>query len=129
MKEPRVTAILFVKDLPRVAAFYAGALGMSCTVSDADHSVLNCRGFELIVHQIPHAIAAQITIEQPPQRRVTGAIRLDFPVHDVAESRRLARSLGGDIDTTPPPWADASANFFLGYDPEGNQIGISEHAA
>jgi hypothetical protein len=24
----------------------------------------------------------------------------------------------------PPPWEDPKANFFLAYDPEGNQIGV-----
>ena len=54
------------------------------------------------------------------------ATRLDFPVASVKDSRKLARSLGGDIDDAPPPWADRNADFFFGYDPEGNQFGVSE---
>ena len=46
-------------------------------------------------------------------------------MHDIAESRRKARSLGGDIDEAAPPWADADAKFFFGYDPEGNQFGVN----
>ena len=65
-------------------------------------------------------------IAQPPIRRVWGAIRLDFPVSSVGDSRRLARALGGDVDEVPPPWADRNANLFFGYDPEGNQFGVSE---
>jgi len=127
MVTANVRAVLFVKDLTRVAAFYTEALGMRCTVADQSHCVLTCRGFELIVHQIPKHIADEITIEQPPERRVWGAVRLDFPVDDIEDSRKLARSLGADIDNTPPEWADPSANFFLGYDPEGNQFGASQH--
>jgi hypothetical protein len=48
---------------------------------------IECRGFELVVHQIP--------------------------------SR-------GEIDVTPPAWADGNADFFFGYDPEGNQLGIRQ---
>jgi predicted enzyme related to lactoylglutathione lyase len=120
---------LFVKDLPTVAAFYSTALDMKVLVSDEHHARLDCLGFELVVHQIPRQIADGIAIERPPQRRTTGAIRLDYPVRDVAESRKRARSLGGDIDEAPPSWADRNAAFFFGYDPEGNQFGVSQQGA
>jgi predicted enzyme related to lactoylglutathione lyase len=119
---------LFAKDLQRVALFYAQALGMTVKTSDADHSVLSCDGFELVIHRIPQQIAAGIVIDEPPKRRVTATIRLDYPVRNVADSRRTARSLGGDIDERPPRWAAATANFFFGYDCEGNQFGVSERA-
>jgi predicted enzyme related to lactoylglutathione lyase len=128
LKSANVAAVLFVKDLQKVTAFYSAVLGLKPIHSDADHSVLNCRGFELVVHQIPKHIADEITIAQPPERRVWGAIRLDYPVRNIEESRRVAQSFGGDVDGAPPEWADRSANFFLAYDPEGNQIGISQHA-
>ncbi len=109
-----------------MAEFYAQALGMSVLASDEYHSRLSHRGFELVVHQIPQHIATGIVIERPPRRRTTGAIRLGFPVQSIAESRRKARALGGDIDDAPPPWAGPDASFFLGYDPEGNQFGVTE---
>jgi predicted enzyme related to lactoylglutathione lyase len=126
MQTTNVSAVLFAKDARKVAEFYRGALGMSVKSSDADHSILTCRGFELVVHQIPKQIADGVVIEQPPKRRTSGAIRLDYPVRSVVESRRMARSLGGDIDEKPPQWADVNASFFFGYDPEGNQFGVSE---
>jgi predicted enzyme related to lactoylglutathione lyase len=101
---------------------------LECIRSDENHSVLSCRGFELIVHQIPKQVADGITIKQPPERRVWGAIRLDYPVKNIEQSRRMARSSGGDIDDAPPDWADRNANFFFGYDPEGNQFGVRQHA-
>jgi len=128
MSSSRVDAVLFVKDLSRVATFYTGALGMTCLFRDGDHWRLDCRGFELIVHQIPGHIAADIRIDTPPERRVWGAIRLDYPVRDLGESRLMAQALGGGIDDTPPPWADPNEKFFFGYDPEGNQFGVSELA-
>jgi predicted enzyme related to lactoylglutathione lyase len=121
-----VSAVLFAKDLRSVAEFYTAALGMQVLASDEHHSRLGCSGFELIVHQIPRHIADGIVIERPPQRRVWGSIRLDYPVPSVEESRRRARALGGDIDDMPPEWADRNANFFLGFDPEGNQFGVNE---
>jgi predicted enzyme related to lactoylglutathione lyase len=120
-----VNAVLFVKDLRKVSTFYSKALGMKVTSSDEHHAVLSCGGFELVVHQIPKHIAATIVIRQPPERRVGGAIRLDYPVQDLEQSRRTARALGGGIDDQPPPWADSGANF-LGHDPEGNQFGVRQ---
>jgi hypothetical protein len=124
MESSQVKAVLFVIDLERVAAFYVGALEMTRTFGDEHHAVLDCGGFELVVHRIPQHIAATMEIKQPPERRVAGAIRLDYPVSSVERSRGLARSLGGDIDEAPPPWADRGASFFFGYDPEGNQFGV-----
>ncbi len=121
-----VRAVLFVKDLAAVVAFYIGALGLTRVSGDQDHALLKCDGFELVVHQIPKQMADTIVITRPPVRRVWGAIRLDFPVTRVADARSLARSLGGDVDEAPPPWAERDAGFFFGYDPEGNQFGVSE---
>jgi predicted enzyme related to lactoylglutathione lyase len=126
MRVSGVTAVLFAKNLKRVARFYSDALGMRCTLGDAHHARLNCRGFEIIVHQIPKGMAKEIVIEKPPKRRVWGAIRLDYPVKNLAASRKRAKSLGGGIDDAPPEWAERDANFFFGYDPEGNQFGVSE---
>jgi hypothetical protein len=41
----------------------------------------------------------------------------------VPGSRALARSLGGEIDDRPPPWAGGDTSFHLGHDPEGNVFG------
>ena len=125
MEASSVRAVLFVKDMVRATAFYAGALGMTRVSGDQDHAVMKCDGFELVIHQIPKQIADTIVIAEPPIRRVWGAIRLDFPVSSIDDSRRLARSLGGDVDEAPPPRADRNANLFFGYDPEGNQFGVS----
>jgi predicted enzyme related to lactoylglutathione lyase len=126
MQTPSVRAVLFVKDLGRAAAFYIGALAMTRASGDDDHAVLECDGFELVVHRMPKPIADTIVITEPPIRRVWGAIRLDFAVASIADSRRLARSLGGEIDDAPPAWADRNANLFFGHDPEGNQFGVRQ---
>jgi len=127
MDSANVSAVLFVKDLDRVAAFYAGALEMTRVTGDSDHSVLECRGFRFIVHQIPKHIADRITIESPPHRRVEGTIRLNFPIQNIHDTRRVARSMGGDLDDAPPPWATPDSNVFLGHDPEGNVFAVSQY--
>ena len=50
MSASKVSAVLFVKDLPTVAAFYSTALAMRVVVSDDYHTRLDCFGFELVVH-------------------------------------------------------------------------------
>jgi predicted enzyme related to lactoylglutathione lyase len=124
-----IRAVLFAKDLSRVANFYSAALGMTRGTSDESHTRLERSGFELIIHQIPQRIADTIEIEQPPVRRVGGSVRLDYPVENIDNSRAAAKSLGGDIDELPPAWADRGTNFYLGHDPEGNVFGVSEQAA
>ena len=124
----KVRAVLFAKDLNKVATFYSRALGMTRESGDDRHALLKQNSFELIVHQIPKQIAEGIDISEPPARREIGAVRLDYPVGDIDYSRALARSLGGAIDESPPPWADRGTNFYLGFDPEGNVFGVSQQA-
>jgi hypothetical protein len=88
------------------------------------HESLEYRGFHLLVQQIPGALAEAIEIATPPVRREATAVRLDFPVADIELARVNARRLGGHIDERPPPWAGDRTDIYLGYDPEGNVIGL-----
>ena len=124
-----IRAVLFAKDLNRVATFYSEAIGMERGQAGEHHAVLKRSGFELIIHQIPVHISAGIEIERPPIRREGGAVRLDYPVESMESSRSLAKSMGGDIDEVPPSWAERDTNFFLGMDPEGNVFGVSQQAS
>lgn len=115
-----VSAVLFAKDARRVATFYYEVFGFKVHGSDKNHSVLECDSFEILIQQIPEDLAKDIVITNPPHRRESGAIRLDYPVRDIAQARRRAKQLGGRIDDEPPPWADGDPSYFLGFDPEGN---------
>ena len=128
MESAGVSAVLFARDVQKVSAFYSKALGMTRVSGDESHVILNCGGFELVVHQIPRHIADEPAIESPPERRVWAAIRLSLPVSRIEDCRRLARMHGGELDDAPPEWADSTANVFLGYDPEGNVFKVSERA-
>lgn len=126
MASSEVSAVLFAKDQARVAAFYREALGFICTASDEDHSVLNCRGFDLIVHQIPKHILDERDVEEVPRQRGNSAIRLNFPVDSIETARSFAASFGGHVDDSPPPWAPRDANIYLGHDPKGNVFKVSQ---
>ena len=119
-----VSAVLFAKDLHRVASFYREVFGADVLRRDSDHEVLSCHGFHLVVHQIPGEFVQSMVVTTPPERRERTAVRLDFPVADLDMSRRNAQKLGGQIDAMSPPWASDVGSFFLGYDPEGNVFGV-----
>ena len=120
-----VSAVLFAKDSHKVATFYREVMSASLHRSEPGFEVLDCLGFRLVVHQIPAALAESVEITTPPERRERTAVRLDFPVRDVEAARRRAKQLGGQIDESPPPWAAGQQSFFLGYDPEGNVVGVN----
>ena len=125
----KIRAVLFAKNLEKVARFYSEALELTRVSEDASYVLLKQGGFELIIHQIPKPVADGIEISEPPLRREVGALRLDYPIRDVKVGRTLAKSLGGAIDESPPPWADNGTNFYLGFDPEGNVFGVSQQPA
>jgi predicted enzyme related to lactoylglutathione lyase len=118
-----VSGLLFAKRLGIVSEFYQAVFGVRISSTDAHHAVLDFGGFDLMIHQIPQHLAVAVAVTSPPERREQTAIRLDFPVSDLARSRREAARLGGVIDEVPPPWAGTDATFFLGHDPEGNVFG------
>jgi len=118
-----VSAVLFARHLARVAEFYVEVFSARVTHSDADHVALRVGGFDLTIHQIPRQFIDSTGLESPPARRERTAIRLNFPVTDLAHARHEAARLGGVIDTLPPPWAGSDTRFFLGHDPEGNVFG------
>jgi len=118
-----VSAVLFAKRLGIVCEFYQTVFDVRVSRNDANHAVLDFGGFELMLYQIPAHLAVAVAVTSPPERREQTAIRLDYPVTDLARSRREAARLGGIIDELPPSWAGADTTFFLGHDPEGNVFG------
>ena len=123
---PAVSAVLFAKDARGLARFYVGVFDGKMVAEDEYHAALDVRGFRLIVHQIPARFMKDIEIRNPPERRESGAIRLDYPVDDLVKARNHAKQLGGQIDDAPPGWASAASRFFLGFDPEGNVFGVTD---
>jgi catechol-2,3-dioxygenase len=124
MKSSSVSAVLFAKRLSMLSNFYQSVFGARSIRTDDDHAVLDFGGFDLMLHQIPQHLAVAISVTSPPERREQTAIRLDYPVLDLAHSRLEAARLGGVIDELPPPWAGSETSFFLGHDPEGNVFGV-----
>ncbi len=105
-------AILFVKDLERMTAFYADTLGIKILPETRTNSwVAFETGFGL--HAIPPHIAEDITITTPPQVREETPIKLIFDVTELPQE--VTRLQAAGVSVTLKPWGAAD-----GIDPEGN---------
>ena len=90
----------------------------------AGHVLLERYGRRITVVAIPAAIARTIRIEDPPKRREDTALKLSFPVADIAASRVVAAEHGGVIDPPEREWEFRGERVCDGHDPEGNVIQV-----
>jgi catechol 2,3-dioxygenase-like lactoylglutathione lyase family enzyme len=112
-------AMIYVKDLPRMAAFYTDTLGLQpIAETRMDNWVeFASGGATFSLHAVPSDIAAQIEISSPPKPRERSAIKLTFEVDDVASECRRLEALG--VTILRRPWSGCEV-----VDPEGNIIQI-----
>lgn len=115
------TAMLFVKDLPRMRRFYAEALGLTeLPERQGDGwAEFAAGGVTLGLHAIPPHIAADIAIGDPPTAREDTPIKLVFACPDVAAAR-LHLAAHGAVMFELRPWGTCD-----GLDPEGNVFQIA----
>lgn len=94
----RAGALIYAKDLERLSTFYRDLLGANTRVADAEHQVLESTDVQLIIHAIPPAFAAGITIETPPVPREEQAIKLFFTLDcPLAEAEQRITTAGGRV--------------------------------
>ncbi|MCX6603939.1 MAG: VOC family protein [Acidobacteria bacterium] len=105
--------MIFVKDLPRMAAFYRQALGEVPVTTEETYVEFS----NLALHAIPPHIAGQFEITSPPEPREDTPIKLIFSVPDVPAACQRLTALGAVI--IPRPWGGFDA-----LDPEGNVFGL-----
>src|ERR1051325_5482365 len=101
----RSGAVLYVRDIRRMVAFYSGVLGFRETGSDDDHVVLESPAYQLVILGIPKAIAASIEITTPPARRATAAIKPVFFVESIGAVREATEALGGTFNPVEKEWS------------------------
>jgi predicted enzyme related to lactoylglutathione lyase len=119
-------AVIFAKDLFRVARFYEEILVMTIVHSAKDHIVLNGADYQLVIHGIPKKIADSIEISTPPERRTETPIKLFFFVPSLAIAREQAVELGGALNPAEGEWEARGFRACDGHDPEGNVIQFRE---
>jgi predicted enzyme related to lactoylglutathione lyase len=117
---PQAGAVMYAKDVERIAQFYAALAGLTRATTAADHVVFGSSSFQLVVHRIPEFLAASITITNPPLRRERTPIKLVLWVERIAPRRTMALALGGALDPVDTEWAFDGCRVCDGVDPEGN---------
>src|SRR5262245_39761127 len=107
-------AMLFVKDLDRMTAFYRDVLGLQPVEDTRLDNWVEFKGdSQFSLHAIPRALAAGIRIESPPLAREQSAAKLTFDVKNVDET--LATIEGMGLPLLRREWGGTEA-----VDPEGN---------
>lgn len=120
MPKPKAAAVLYAKNLQRLAGFYARVARLSFSRSAPDHVVLECESFQLAVIQIPKHIADSIEIQEPPVRRENTAIKLVFFIESIADVRAVVSDEGGELNPMEREWIFDGNRVCDGHDPEGN---------
>jgi predicted enzyme related to lactoylglutathione lyase len=115
-----VRAVLFARDLTRMADFYRETLSLEERRRDPDHVVLARPGFELIVHLIPAHVLAGAGEGAPAARREHGRLKICFPVASLARVRQRVIASGGVMDPERTQWDYEGSTVCLAHDPEGN---------
>ena len=113
-------AMIYVKDLPRMAAFYEMSLGLKpIKETQMDTWVeFEAGGSRFALHAVPTGIASQIEVSSPPQPREKSPVKLIFEVDDLAVETRRLTALG--LTILQRPWGTCD-----GIDPEGNIFQIT----
>ena len=85
--ESRTGAVLFAKNLDRVATFYSVVLGLTEANRADDHILLESPGFQLVVHRLTGGGSAAGDVTAPPARRATAAFKPVFFVPSISRLR------------------------------------------
>ena len=119
-------AIVYAKDIARLARFYAAVADLEIVHEVDDHVVLESETYELVVVAIPAATAARIVISTPPARRENTAFKLSFAVDSLADARTATQAAGGELNPPGTEWDFQGLRVCDGCDPEGNMIQLRE---
>lgn len=127
--QPKAGAVLFAKDVARLAAFYAQVLAVLPKHAHTEKVVIEAEQFLLVIHAIPPATAAGVQIETPPLLRENVPVKLFLPVRSLAQARVSAERLGGGMKDDAAIWNGPGFRACDGYDPEGNVVQFREAVA
>lgn len=125
---PKPGAVLFGKDLPRLARFYSQVANLEITLEDNRLIVLESASFQLVLHALPPAVAKKLVIETPPKLRTDLPVKLVFPVLSLTTARQQAAELGGGLNPPDQQWQARNFSACDGFDPEGNVVQWREDA-
>lgn len=115
-------AVVYVKDLRRMASFYGTCFGMHLVDAADDYRVLDSEPLTLTLVRTPDPVAETIVMTVPPSRRENVPIKLGFAAVNIDALRPIFLELGGVVDPPETQWAFRGAIHCDGIDPEGNVL-------
>ncbi|KAG1648078.1 hypothetical protein GQR58_030108 [Nymphon striatum] len=113
-------AVLYAKDLEKLAKFYAGFAGDIVESQPAEYVVVQGASTELTIVQIPDQIAESIQISTPPTVRAHTPVKLSFVVPSIDDTLESILALGGLVETSAQRWSFRNNELLDVVDPEGN---------
>ena len=121
-------AVIFAKDIERVARFYEGVIPMEIMARKDGVIRLENDMVQLVIHSLSPDVARQIEIATPPVQRMQAAVKLVFAIDSLKRVRGVAGELGGGIKPASAAFKWAGFRACDGHDPEGNVIQFREAA-
>lgn len=121
-------AVVFAKDMAKLARFYEAVLSATVVHEERDHVVLATGPIQLVIHAIPQRIAKPITVAEPPELREETPIKLFFLVERLSDVRDKACASGGGMAPPAKEWGAPGFRACDGWDPEGNVVQFRENA-
>ncbi len=116
--------LIYACDTERIAHFYQEILGMRRLHEREDLIVMQSDDIQLLIHQIPAHIAANIVILSPPKRREDTALKFFFTVPSLSQASLAAAELGGQV--FDESWEGPGFTVCNAMDPEGNVFQVRE---
>jgi peptidoglycan LD-endopeptidase LytH len=110
-------AVLFVRNVAHVAAFYREVAGLRSGHQAPDHVVLESDAGQLVVHALRGEPAANASSVAP---REDAYVKLSFPVGSLSGARTRAAAHGGSLAPESAEWSARGFRACEGVDPEGN---------
>jgi predicted enzyme related to lactoylglutathione lyase len=121
----RPGAVIFTGDHKRLAKFYEAVTDLTASFTDEQISVLSSDNFELVIHSLPGEPATR----EPLRVREDSYIKPFFPVASLAETRKRAAALGGQLRPQNQEWEARGFCACEGTDPDGNVIQFRQVAS
>jgi predicted enzyme related to lactoylglutathione lyase len=122
----RAEAVIYVKDLARMVAFYEQCFGFALAGSGARHARLESEAWTLQLVAVPAEVGARISIAVPPRRRADVPLKLVFEVTSIDAAAAQLSRLGGQLDDDETRWSFSGYVRCDAVDPEGNVIQLRE---
>lgn len=120
----RAGALIYAKDMHRLAGFYEAVLGMRTLHATAELMVIESPDFQMVLHALPAAYAERVRLSMPPAPREDTALKLFFTVPSLAEAQTRATAQGGIV--FDGEWCGPRFRVRNACDPEGNVFQLRE---